>query len=171
MNRKYDKKYYLGIIEKLKNINKDIKFSSDFIVGYPQETGKDYRETIDLIEKVDFINSYSFIFSSRPGTLAAKKKLNNLNESKKRLKKLQNILENFQLKNNKNYFEKYCEVLIENKINNQEKYFGRTKYMTPVIFESDNCNPGELINVKITSFNQNNLFGFHDTNTNKEKVA
>ena len=171
MNRKHNREYYLSVIKKLKNINKNIKISSDFIIGYPGETEKDFKDTIDLVEKMGFINSYSFIFSSRPGTPAAKKKLNNLNESKKRLKKLQNILENFQLKNNKNYFQKYCEVLIENKINNQEKYFGRTKYMTPVIFESDNCNPGELINVKITSFNQNNLFGFHDANTNKEKVA
>ena len=137
------------------------KFSSDFIIGYPGETEEDYRDTIDLIEKVGFINSYSFIFSPRPGTPAARKKLNDLKESKEKLKKLQNILENFQLKNNKIYLEQYCEVLIENKLDRQKKYFGRTQYMTPVIFESDNCKPGELVNVKITSFNQNNLFGFH----------
>ena len=58
-------------------------------------------------------------------------------------------------------------MLIENKLNNQEKYFGRTKYMTPVIFESDNCQPGELIDVKITSFNHRNLFGFHKNNKTK----
>jgi len=169
MNRKYDKKYYLGIIEKLENINKDIKFSSDFIVGYPQETEKDCRETIDLIEKVGFINSYSFIFSPRPGTPSADKKLNDLEESKERLKKLQNILENLQLKNNQIYINQYCEVLIENKINNQAKYFGRTKFMTPVVFESDNCKPGELVNVKITSFNNSNLFGVH--HQNKDRAA
>jgi len=90
-----------------------------------------------------------------------KKKLNDLSESKKRLKKLQNILENLQLQNNKNYFWQNCEVLIENKLDRQKKYFGRTKYMTPVILESENCRPGEIINVKITSFSQNNLFGFH----------
>ena len=53
---------------------------------------------------------------------------------------------------------------MENKLNNQKKYFGRTKYMTPVIFDSDNCNPGELVNIKITSCNQSNLFGFHKAN-------
>jgi len=169
MNRKHDRKYYLSVIEKLKNVNKDIKISSDFIVGYPEETEKDFRDTIELIEKIGFINSYSFIFSPRLGTPAAKKKLNNLTESKKRLKKLQNILDNFQRQTNEKYLQQYCEVLIENKLDNQEKYFGRTKYMTPVIFESDNCNPGELVNVKITSFNQNNLFGFHKFN--KVKVA
>jgi len=169
MNRKHDRKYYLSVIEKLKSVNENIKFSSDFIVGYPGETEKDFKDTITLIEKVGFTNSYSFIFSPRPGTPAAEKKLNSLEENKKRLKKLQNILENFQRENNKKYLQRYCEVLIENKLANQEKYFGRTKYMTPVIFESDNCKRGELVNVKITSFNQNNLFGFHKTN--KVKAA
>ena len=68
---------------------------------------------------------------------------------------------NFQLKNNEMYIDKCCEVLIENRLNNQAKYFGRTKFMTPVIFKSNNCKPGELVNVKITSFNQKNLFGTH----------
>ncbi len=164
MNRKHNRNFYLSAIKKLKNVNKDIKISSDFIIGYPGETGKDFEETLDLIQKIGFVNSYSFIFSPRPGTPAAEKKLNNLSKSKKRLIKLQDILEKLQLENNKNYLKQYCEVLIENKLDNQEKYFGRTKYMTPVIFDSNNCNPGELINVKITSFNQNNLFGFHKTN-------
>ena len=164
MNRKHNRKYYLSVIEKLKNVNKDIKISSDFIVGYPGETEKDFNDTIELVKKIGFVNSYSFIFSPRPGTLAAEKKLNNLIENKKRLNKLQKILENYQTEDNQKYLQKYCKVLIENKLNNQEKYFGRTKYMTPVIFESDNCQPGELIDVKITSFNHRNLFGFHKNN-------
>ena len=164
MNRKHNRKYYLSVIEKLKKANKDIKISSDFIVGYPGETEKDFNDTIELVKKIGFINSYSFIFSPRPGTLAAEKKLNNLAESKKRLNKLQKILENYQTEDNQKYLQKYCKVLIENKLNNQEKYFGRTKYMTPVVFESDNCQPGELIDVKITSFNHRNLFGFHKSN-------
>ena len=54
--------------------------------------------------------------------------------------------------------------MIENKLNQQEKYFGRTKYMTPVIFNTDNCKIGDFANVKITSFNQKNLFGSHINN-------
>ena len=169
MNRKHDREYYMSVVEKLKKVNKDIEISSDFIVGYPGETEKDFKDTIELVEKIGFVNSYSFIFSPRPGTPAAAKKLNNLTESAKRLKKLQNILENFQHKNNKKYLQQNCEVLIENKLNNQEKYFGRTKYMTPVIFETDNCKTGELASVKITSFNQKNLFGIYKTN--KVKAA
>jgi len=167
MNRKHDQKYYMSVVEKLKKVNKDIKISSDFIVGYPGETERDFKDTIELVKKIGFINSYSFIFSPRPGTPAASKKLNNLTENEKRLKKLQNILENFQNENNKKYLQQNCEVLIENKLNNQEKYFGRTKHMTPVIFETDNCKIGELVNVKITSINQKNLFGIYKTNKMK----
>ena len=164
MNRKHDREYYLSIVKKLKNINENIKISSDFIVGYPGENEQDFKDTIELVEQVGFINSYSFVFSPRPGTPASTKKINNLEESNTRLKKLQNILENFQYKDNKKYLNKYCEVLIENKLKNQTKYFGRTKYSTPVIFEANNCKPGELVKIKILSFNTKNLFGVYENN-------
>ena len=167
MNRKHDKRYYLSIIEKLKDANKDIKISSDFIIGYPGETEKDFEDTINLIERVSFINSYSFIFSPRPGTPAAIKKLNNSMVNKKRLTKLQKILENIQLKNNRNSLGKYYKVLVENKLDKQTKFFGRTNHMIPVIFEANNCKPGDFVEVKINSFNRNNLFGFF----NKNKAA
>ena len=169
MNRKHNREYYMSVVEKLNKVNNNIKISSDFIVGYPGETEEDFENTMKLVEKVGFINSYSFIFSPRPGTPAATKKLNNLKENEIRLKKLQNKLENFQYINNKKYLHQNCEVLIENKLDNQEKYFGRTKYMTPVIFETDNCKIGELANVKIISFNKKNLFGIYKTN--KVKAA
>ena len=77
MNRKHNRKYYMSVVEKLKKVNNNIKISSDFIVGYPGETEEDFENTMELVEKVGFINSYSFIFSPRPGTPAATKKLNN----------------------------------------------------------------------------------------------
>ena len=170
MNRKHDRKYYLDVIEKLKKANNNIKFSSDFIIGYPGETEKDYKDTIDIIKKVGFYNSYSFIFSPRPGTPVGNKKLDNLDKNKEKLKNLQNILENNQLKNNKKYLNQLCEVLVENKLSDQNKYFGRTKFMTPVKFHLNNFKKGELINVKINSFNRNSLFGIHAINKN-EKAA
>ena len=170
MNRKHNTKYYLEVVEKLKNANKNIKLSSDFIIGYPDETESDYKKTIDIIEKVGFINSYSFIFSARPGTPAANKKTENSEVNKTRLKNLQNILESYQLKNNKEYLNKFSKVLVENKLSNQEKYFGRNTFMTPVIFQSDNCNNGDIVNVKINSFNRNNLFGTYKIH-GKEKAA
>ena len=164
MNRKYDREYYISIIKNLKNINSEIKISSDFIIGYPGETKKDFNDTVDIIKKITFINSYSFIFSPRPGTPAGQKKLNNLTTNEERLNKIQNILENLQIENNKNYLNQNIEVLVENKLENQERYFGRTKHMIPVIFDSEKCKLGEIINIKITSFNKKNLFGFCDTN-------
>jgi len=161
MNRKHDTKYYLQVVDKLKSINENIELSSDFIVGYPGETEKDFKDTIEIIEKVSFINSYSFIFSPRPGTPAAERKLNDLIENKKRLKQLQDLLKKIQLVKNKKHLNKECEILVENKLNQQDKYFGRTKYMKAVIFESNGCQNGDLLNAKITSFNQNNLLGIH----------
>ena len=169
MNRKHDVKFYLSIINKLQKVKKGIKISSDFIIGYPGETKKDFEDTIHLVKKVGFVNSYSFIFSPRPGTPAANMKLNNHDENQDRLKQLQNLLDNIQIENNKKYLEKNCKVLIENKLKNQNKYFGRTKHMLPVIFESNNCKLGNFINVKINSYNRNNLFSF--CNTNKVKAA
>ena len=169
MNRKHNREYYLSIINKLKNVNKDIKVSSDFIIGYPGETEQDFNDTINLVENVGFVNSYSFIFSPRIGTPAGKKKLNVKAVNEKRLKKLQNLLETFQIHSNKSYLQKYCEVLVENKLKNQESYFGRTKCMTPVIFDSNQCVPGDLINLEVKSFNKKNLFGVYKKN--KEKAA
>ena len=68
MNRKHKVEDYLKVYEKLININNDIKFSSDFIIGYPGETENDFNDTLKLLDKVNFINSFSFIFSPRPGT-------------------------------------------------------------------------------------------------------
>ena len=72
---------------------------------------------------------------------------------------MQNLLSNIQTQENKNFENKYCEVLVENKITNQDKFFSRNKYMTPVIFNSNNCKIGSIINVKIESSNRNTLFG------------
>ena len=169
MNRKHNIKYYLKTIDKLKKINPQIKFSSDFIVGYPDETERDFEETIDLINKVGFLNSYSFIFSPRPGTPVSKKENKNSDQSKEKLKELQSVLEKHQLKSNESFVQKNCEVLIENKSKNKNSFFGRTKFMTPVKVESDNCKIGEEIDVKVTSSNKNSLFGFD--NSNEEKAA
>ena len=164
MNRKHDIKYYLSVIEKIKKINDEIKISSDFIIGYPGEEDGDFNNTINLIKEVGFVNSYSFIFSPRPGTPAAKNKLNDIKINTERLAKVQKLLEDIQYKNNKKQLNQKCEVLVENKLAKQEKYFGRTKFMTPVIFDIEKCIPGEIVNIEVSSINQKNLFGFNKAN-------
>ena len=71
MNRRHTVEYYMSIINELKKINSRIEFSSDFIIGFPGETSRDFDQTLALLEKVKYINSYSFIFSPRPGTPAS----------------------------------------------------------------------------------------------------
>jgi len=159
MNRKHTIEEYLSIYNKLKKINSSIEFSSDFIISYPGETEQDFNDTIELIKKIKFINSYSFIFSPRPGTKAAELKLIDEKISKERLVKMQEILFSYQLEMNKSFEKKSIDVLVENKMDGQNKLFGRNKYLNSVIFEGDKENIGKIIKVKIESCNQNGLFG------------
>ena len=171
MNRKHTREEYLNIIKNLVAVKPNIKFSSDFIVGYPGETERDFEETLSLIKKVKFINSFSFIYNQRPGTPAIK-----LNPLKKeiqhnRLIILQNLLNNIQKIIIKIRLEKIKKVLIENKMKNQEKYFGRTDNFTPVITKNiDDKDIGKIINVRIKDCNKNTLFGVKE-NIDKEVAA
>ena len=166
MNRKHTVEDYLKIYEKLKKIDSKIEFSSDFIISYPEETEQDFIDTLILIKKIKFINSYSFIFSPRPGTRAAKEKLIDKEVSKKRLITLQNHLFDYQIIKNKSYENKLIDVLVENKIKGQKKLFGRNKYMNSVIFEGNESDIGKIVKVKITTSNQNSLFGKKNINQN-----
>ena len=159
MNRKHKIKEYLNIYEKLKIINPNIEFSSDFIIGYPGEDDKDFNETLNLIKKIKFINSFSFIFSPRPGTTASNYDQIDKKILKERLKVLQEILFNNQKIKNKSFENNQVNVLVENKMKNQDKFFGRNEYMTSVIFKGNESLVGKIIPVKIKNSNQNSLFG------------
>ena len=160
MNRKHNREEYLSVIRKLLKSRPGITFSSDFIVGYPGETEKDFHDTISLIKDVNFINSFSFIYNPRPGTPAFNDKLIEKEVQKERLKILQNLLEKIQLGENKNKVEQVQEVLVENKMKNQINYFGRTNNLTPVVIsEANDKDLGNVINVRIKNYNRNTLFG------------
>ena len=159
MNRKHNVVEYCEIIYNLKKVKPNIKFSSDFIIGYPGETEDDFQQTLELIKKTGFINSYSFIYSARPGTPASELADVEKGVAKKRLIKLQDILEAINTQSKKNFLNKSIEVLFENKMKNQNKYFGRDKFLNSVVVESNHNLTGQLINVKINNFNHNSLFG------------
>ena len=159
MNRKHTVNYYLNIYEKLIKINPDIKFSSDFIIGYPGETENDFNETINLVNKIKFINSFSFIFSPRPGTKAAELEITDKDRLKNRLIPIQEKLFSNQIELNKSLEGKTLEVLVENKLKNQNKFFGRNKFLNSVIFDGNESHIGKLIKVNIEKSNQNSLFG------------
>ena len=159
MNRKHTIEKYLSIYEKIKKINPIIEFSSDFIIAYPGETEEDFNHTMQLVKKIRFINSYSFIFSPRPGTVASNLKLIDTKVAKKRLNLIQSELFSYQSSKNKMTENKIVNVLVENKIKNQNKFFGRTECMTAVIFDGEENIEGQIVPVLITHSNQNNLFG------------
>ena len=159
MNRKHTINEYLDIFEKLKDINSSIEFSSDFIIGYPEEDEEDFNDTLSLIKKIKFINSYSFIFSPRPGTVANELKLIDESISKKRLKIIQDELFKNQIEMNKSLENRAMNVLVENFIEGKNKLFGRSDYMTPVIFDGQKDYIGKVIAVKITKSNRTTLFG------------
>tara|TARA_B110000008_G_scaffold243239_1_gene252126 strand:- start:111 stop:1478 length:1368 start_codon:yes stop_codon:yes gene_type:complete len=170
MNRKHTIEEYLLIYEKLKKINSNIEFSSDFIIGYPEENDDDFKHTMDLIEKVKFTNSFSFIFSPRPGTVAADLELVDKKKSKERLEIIQKKLSENQINKNKSLKGKTLNVLVENKMKDGIKLFGRTEYMTSVVFDGNSDCIGKIVQIEITSSNQNSLFGIIKENY-KKKVA
>jgi tRNA-2-methylthio-N6-dimethylallyladenosine synthase len=159
MNRKHTVEQYIEIFEKLKKINPKIEFSSDFIISYPGETNDDFKDTVNLVRKIKFINSFSFIFSPRPGTKAANLKQIDKEIAKERLLKIQEYLFKFQLNMNKFFINKSVDVLVENKMDGQKKLFGRNQFMNSVIFEGNANFIGKNINIKIEKANQNSLFG------------
>ena len=170
MNRKHTIYDYLKIFDDLKKINTNIRFSSDFIIGYPGEEDQDFFDTLNIIKRLEFINSYSFIFSPRPGTIAADLKQTDKSLSMERLKIIQNQLYKNQIKMNKNLEGKIVNVLVENLTKDKSKLFGRTEYMTPVTFIGNIKDIGKIIPVKITKSNRNSLFGEVNDNSNM-KVA
>ena len=170
MNRKHKIEEYLKIFDRLKEINSNIEFSSDFIIGYPGEDEKDFENTFELIKKVKFINSYSFIFSPRPGTVAADLKLIDKEISMARLEKIQKLLFKNQINMNKSLENNIINVLAENLTKDKSQVFGRSEYMTSVIFNGKEEDVGKIIPVKIKQSNRSALFG-ESINNLKKKVA
>ncbi len=170
MNRKHTIKDYTNIYNKLKKINSSIKFSSDFIIAYPGETEEDFNFTYNLIKEIKFINSYSFIFSPRPGTIASNLDLIDRKISHKRLEKIQELLSNNQIQINKSTENKIIDVLVENQTEDKKKLFGKSEYMTSVIFNGDKKNIGKVVKVRIIRSNRNTLIGEMSENFN-QKVA
>ena len=170
MNRKHTISEYHKIFDKLKNISPIIEFSSDFIIGYPEEDEKDFKATLELIKKIKFINSFSFIFSPRPGTVAANLKLIEKKISMERLEIIQNQLYDNQISMNKSLESKNINVLVENLTDDKTQAFGKSEYMTSVIFNGKKEDIGKIVSVKINRSNRSTLFGELVNHSNK-KVA
>ncbi len=151
MNRNYSFEEYVEIIEKITKINPDIAFSSDFIVGYPGETKQDFKKTLDLVDIVKYAQSFSFIYSPRPGTMSYKMKDKITDDEKKeRLLILQNKLKSYQEKFNKKFLKKSLDVLFTN-FSKKKNYqsLGYSPYMQLVRLQNKKSMKGRIKNLKI----------------------
>ncbi len=171
MNRKHTVEEYLEILKRLIKVKPEIKFSSDFIIGYPGETNEDFENTVKLIKQVGFINSYSFIFSARPGTPAYDLARVDDKEAKNRLIEFQSIAENIKNSYRKNLIKETAKVLFENKMKSGNSYFGRDEHFNAVIVESNENLTGEIKDVKILKGNQNTLYGKIISNLSQTNYA
>ena len=164
MNRNHTREFYLELLKKFKNVRKDIEFSSDFIIGYPGETDKDFEETLSLVDTVKFSNSYSFIYSQRPGTPAVDYQQIPKEIAQSRLEVLQNKLIDLQIKFNESKINTKTKVLLENITKKGDQFFGRNEHMQAVFVEGTNYIPGTMTDVMVQSCNRNNLFGATNNN-------
>ena len=171
MNRKHTIEMYMELIRKIKKVNKFIEFSSDFIIGYPGENDKDFKASIDVMKNVKYINTYSFIFSPRPGTPAARMNFTDKTIAKERLTLFQKISKDIKMNYRKSLFNKKCLVMFENKLKDNSGFFGRDEFLNPVIVKSNSNLIGRIMNVKIIDGNQNTLFGEVDEKIKKEEFA
>ena len=171
MNRKHTIEDYIDKINRLKKVKPDIKFSSDFIIGYPGENEDDFKKTIELMMDVKFINSFSFIYNARPGTPAASLEEIDGNVSKKRLIQFQETANKIKTLYREELLNTTLLVLFENKTKVGNNYFGRDEFYNSVIVSSNENITGSIKKIKIKDINHNTMFGDIINEVNKEDFA
>ena len=150
MNRHYDRKHYLNIIDKIKNEIDDVSITTDIIVGFPGETEEDFNDTIDILKKISFDSVFTFEYSKRQGTKAATMQ-NQIDQSvvKDRFKRLLQVVEECSNKNTDKYVGRVFDVLVESKDKEHGKMTGRLKNNYLVHFCGDESMIGKIINIKL----------------------
>ena len=152
MNRHYSKEHYLEIIEKAKKETPDIAFSTDLMIGFPGETEEDVEDTLDVIRQVRYDNAFTFIYSKRTGTPAAKMEDQIPEEIKhKRFDRLKELFDSRVSENNQKYIGTTQKILVDGySKNDKETLTGRTDTNKVVNFKGNEELIGKIINIKIT---------------------
>ncbi len=160
MNRKHDGAFYRDIIARVRAVRPDIAVSTDFIVGFPGETEKEFEATLHLVNDISFASAFSFKYSSRPGTPAAAM-VGQVDEADKtrRLAVLQKRLFEQQAAFNASQVGRTLSVLVTGKGRMPGQMHGRSPYLQSVHFEDAHAKPGDVIDVRITGSSQNSLTG------------
>ena len=172
MNRKHTSEFYLDIIAQLRAARPDIAFSSDFIVGFPGESDKDFEDTMKLVEQVQFAQAYSFKYSPRPGTPASTDDQQIPEEVKyERLQRLQDLIRAQQTAFNESCTGKTMQVLLDRDGKFEGQLLGKTPYMQSVHVRDAGEYRGQLIDVKITGGFLNSVSGVIEDNHNYRKAS
>ncbi len=151
MGRKYTTKEYLEIVRKLRERIPNVSITTDIIVGFPGETEDDFKQTLDIVNKVKYDLAYTFIFSPREGTPASMMEdKTSMEEKKKRLARLNELINKYALESNKKMKDKVYDVLILGESDKDDKYMGYTDNMKLVNVKCDKEYVGKIIPVKIT---------------------
>ena len=151
MGRKYTIKEYLEIVRKLREKIPNVSITTDIIVGFPGETEEDFQNTLDIVNQVKYDLAYTFIFSPREGTPAAKMVDNTpIEEKKERLARLNELINKYALESNQKMLDKTYDVLILGESDKDDKYMGYTDNMKLVNVKCDKELVGKIIPVKIT---------------------
>lgn len=161
MNRKYDRKRYFSLVEKLRDAVPDIAISTDIIVGFPGETEKDFEDTLDLAERVGYDSAFTFLYSMREGTPAAKS-TDQIPEDIKhsRFNRLVDVINKSAASKNAGYIGSVKEVLVDGRSRNgSSAWEGRTDSFKLVNFHGRDGLEGKLVNVRITGANTFSLTG------------
>lgn len=152
MGRKYTREQFLELVRKIKQAIPDVSLSTDIIVGFPNETDEQFEETLSLYREVGFETAYTFIYSAREGTPAAKMKDNvSMEVKKERLQRLNALVNDFSRKAMEAHKGQIVEVLVEGESkNNPEILSGYTRKNKLVNFKGPKSAIGSLVQVKIT---------------------
>lgn len=152
MNRKYTKEQYLNLAYKIKEKIPNVALTTDIIVGFPGETEEDFKDTLDVVEKLKFEQVFMFIYSRRVGTVADKMENQIVEEIKhERFNRLKSLVESQIEENNKKYIGTVQKVLIDGTSKtNESTLSGRTDTNKVVVIEADKKYIDRIVNVKIT---------------------
>lgn len=160
MNRKHTAEDYVNIISRLRSVRQDLAVSSDFIVGFPGETEKDFHQTLDLIASVNYASSFSFKYSPRPGTPGAQRTDQISEEIKReRLAQLQALLEQQRQSFNKAMVNKEIDVLFEKPGRHEGQIGGKSPYLQAVHVDGPTSLIGKIARVAISATGPNSLTG------------
>ena len=161
MGRRYTKEEYLKLFDQIKEKIPNVAVSTDIIVGFPGETKEDFQDTLDVVNYCQYDNAYTFIFSPRVGTPAAKMEDNtSLEEKEERLAKLNELVNKYSLEHNESLLNKVVPVLIEGvSSKDSSKLYGYTDTMKLVNVEGGKDLIGKIVNVLITEAKSFSLDG------------